>query len=790
MLLHDLRNAIGVWRRRPLVATAAILTFALGAGANLAVFRLLWTVMLRPLPYADSSRLLQVWQDDGKETRNSSKKELIERWRESNRSFTSLTNFRPWQITVASGSGDPETVRVGLVSSEFFSTLGVSMLAGRPFTPAETRTGADRVIVLTHGYWTRRFSADPALINREIQADGEFCQVVGILPPDFRSHAMGAANEADAYLPISRAKVGIYALPTSFVIGRLRPGVSQAQAQSDLSAIAATLPKAGAAPPARIWISPLQDEIGFSLRPALIALFGASVCVLLVACFNIANLLMAHAAARQRELAIRAAMGASRARLIQQLLVESLVLALAGGIAAFAAGSVLTEAMVALYPGGIPRAAETGGIDVASIGAAFVVALACGLLAGLLPAWRVTGGKMEDWLRVGHGWMARGRRRWADALVAAQVMLTVAVLIGAGLLMKSFLNLRGTDPGFAKEHVITAAVGLPSAAYGKRPEQAKFAAELTERLRTMPGVVAAGLTNSLPLRYTMQLSLMFRLAAGEPEQISAARAVSGEYFKAMGLQMAAGRALGPQDDGRKDVRVVNEAFVRRFLPGRDPIGLQFAAESAQIIGVVKDIRHQGLKQAAPPEIYLPLASLPSGSIGIAIRSTLPVGEITAALRRELQAMDSGIALEKVMTLEEVVNADLARPRFQTILLGLFAAIAIALAAVGAYSVVAHSLRTRTQEFGVRRAVGAQTADILKLVAFEGMRAPLLGLALGCALAWAGSRSLEAMLYGVKPQDPSVWLTALGAIALVCLAACTWAGRLATRVQPSQALRNE
>ncbi len=797
-LLQDIRFALRVWRKRPIVALTAILTIALGAGMNVAVFQLIWSVMLKPLPYTDAPRLVQVWLDDGKEARNPPENPLIEHWREASRAFTHIASYRPWRVTVASG-GDPEQVLTALVSPELFATLGVPLLVGRGFTQEEMKAGADNVMLLREGYWRRRFAADHAILGREISVNGMLCRVVGIVPDSFRgvvviqgTHAGAdvrreANSEPEVYLPISRARIAgmkpTYVVNTSFVVGRLQGATTLGQARDELTSIA------GAQEHRQVWLSPLQAEIGHDLRPALFALLASTGCVLLIACANLANLLMAQAVMRRRELAVRSALGAGRRRIARQLIMEALMLLIAGAATGTASAQAISWIMTALYPDAIPRAGEGGSQWIVYV-FALGVTLAIGLVFGALPAWRMTRETSEDSLRVGNLGMSRDSRRWADGLVAVQVGLTAVVLIAAGLLLKSFLHLRDVDIGVAREHIITASVDLPEERFKTRQDRARFGAEWLERLQGIPGVSAAGISNSLPLRYTTLLDLLINAPGGGPEQKVGGRAVGGSYFEVMGMRWAAGCAF---DERREGQVVVNEAFVRKYLQGRPAVGtiLEPGEHMMTITGVVKDVRHLGLREAALPEIFMPFASFPLNPVDTVVRSPLPPGQVAEAMRRELRSVDDQLALGRVITMNEVIDDQLARPRFQAVLLGLFAVVAIALAAVGTYGVIAHSVRGRVPEFGLRRALGAQTLDLFRLVLSDGMKAPLIGLGVGLLLGrFAVGRYLETLLYGITPRDPGVLLLTAGLLGLTALLACALPGRLATRIEPSQALRQE
>jgi putative ABC transport system permease protein len=795
-LLQDVRHALRIWRKRPLVALTAVLTIALGAGMNVAVFQVIWTVMLKPLPYADGDRLAQVWiRDDGNE-RTVPKNDIIERWREANRTFTHLASYRPWRVTVASG-GEPEQVFAAVVSSEFFETLGTPLLAGRAFLPEEVREGADNVLLLREGYWRRRFAGDPAMLGAQVNIDGTLCRVIGIVPDSFHAAAiiqgvrLGAGSrgginaEPQVYLPVSRARIAGFraGVGASYVVGRLHPAAGLDEAAGELASITA---EDESRP---VWLSPLQAEIAHGLRPALLALVAATGCVLLIACSNLANLLLAQAVMRRRELAVRAALGARRARVVRQLVTEATVLSLAGAVAGIASAQVVSRLITALYPDVIPRASE-GGSPWIVYAFAFAVTLLSAMVCGVLPALRATGETSEEALRVGSLWMSRRSRRWADGLVTVQVGLTAVVLVAAGLLLKSFWVLSDVDLGFARENVITASVNLPQARFETREARARFGSEWLERLRAIPGVSAAGISISLPLRYILLLNLSVRVPGESEEQVVGGRAVGGAYFEAMGMEWVDG---GPFDENRQNERVVNEAFVRRFFNGRPAVGAVIgeADTPLTITGVVKDVRQLGLREEARPEMFLPFALFPLNPIDTVVRSPLPPGQLAAALRRELRAVDPELALWQVMTMNEVVDEQLARPRFQAVLFGLFAAVAMLLAAVGTYGVIAHSVRSRVPEFGLRRALGAGTPDLLRLVMWNGMKAPLAGLAVGLLLsAFAVGRYLESLLYGIAPRDPQVLLVTAGLLALTALLACALPGRWAARVEPVRALRQE
>ncbi len=797
-LQQDVRGCFHFWRKRPLVATAAVVTIALGAGMNIALFRVIWSVMLKPLPYPDADRLVQVWRVDQKAGGFSPRDRrlpdglTIDTWRERAHSFDALASYRPWRATVASG-GDPDRTPAGLVSAEFFPVLGVRAWLGRTFTPGEVRPGTDDAVVLSYGYWQARFGSDRSLTGRSIVIDGQLCRVAGVLPPDFRDVVTYRSNPPGIYLPISRISEGFLKTSSGYVVGRVKNGIGAEAARGELAALAieAARRQNKSTDGIGVNITRLQDETGYGLRTALLAMFAATACVLLIACVNVANLLLSQAVARRQELAIRAALGAGRERLVRQLLTEALVLALAGSAIGLGAAQALFRALISLYPGTLPRVAE-GGAGGAVLAFALATATLSAAFFGALPALLAARENADTGLRVGRVWMGRDAGHWRDVLVGLQVAMTVMVLIAAGLLLRSFAALRAIDLGFEHSRLVTAQVVLPETRYRTKEDYARFAALWIERLRAIPGVEMAAVTNSLPLAFNVLTSVQFDIRGQSEEHLAGGRAVAGDYFDALGLRMREGRPLTAADDGRRDVVVVNESFAQRFLGNGPAAGtaIRFGPRAATIVGVVRDLRNMGLQRTPEPEIYMPFASLPGVFLDIVVRTALPPAEIVPAARAALRELDGGLALAQISTMDRVIDDDIAGPRFRAVLLALFAAVAVALAAIGVYGVIAHGVRSRTAEFGVRIALGARPADVLRLVVVQGLRAPVAGLAFGLTGAWASGRLMESLLYGVKPHDPIVLAGAAAFVAVVCLAGCGLPARQASRVDPARALRDE
>ena len=778
---------------------AALLTLALGAGLNLALFRVVYAVVLKPLPYEDPHRLVNVWRVDRLEDspmiathdRLLPDGVTVERWQQRARTLSGLASYRAWRVTVASG-GDPERVPAGLISPEFLPLLGVHPVMGRNFEPAENRRGAAPVAILSYAYWQRRFQGDLRLLGASIIVDGQPSLVVGILPAEFRPVILGMEQEAQVYVPLVRADSGSLNRRVAWIVGRLGPGATLASAQAELAALAREAAIEQGKPLERqgVNVTLLEEQIGRTLRPALRMFFAATACVLLLACLNVAALLLARALERQRELSIRAALGASRGRLLRQLLGETLLLAAAGAALGAAISVALVEALRRLYPGSIPRL-EEGGTGAAVAGFGLLVALASTLACGILPAWLATRGRLAGALHGRGVSLGPAARRWSGALVALEVGVTAMVLVSAGLLLKSFLSLRSLDLGFAREGLMTAQVVLPDERYAKDEGRARFVAEWLARLNAIPGVAGCAVTNSLPLAFNLLMDVSFRVP-GQPQRYAGGRAVAGEYFQVMGLRMKEGRPLSADDDARRDFVVVNESFVRRFLPHRAAVGtpMDFGGHRATIVGVVKDLRNMGLQRPAVPELYLPFGSIPGPFLDVIVRTAAgPAGIVTAA-RAELKRMDPQLALAQVSSMDKIVDNSMARPRFQAVLLGLFAIIALLMAAVGTYGVIAQSVRTRTAEFGIRMALGACVGDVRALVLWQGLRMPLIGLLMGGAGSLAAGRLLESLLYGVTPHDAQVLAGAAVLLAAVAVLACSLPARQAARTDPATALRAE
>lgn len=797
-LRQDVRWCMRQWHKRPLMAMVALFTIALGTGVNVAIFQVVWSALLRPLPYADAAQLVQLWGVERAEggsshsDRRSPDGLTLQLWRSRSRSFEGLAGYRPWRSTVGSG-GAPERILAGAVSAEFLPILGAHTVLGRLFTTEEVHAGTDDVVVLSYGYWKTRFGGQRNLVGNSILVDDRPCLVIGVLGPDFRDLVTSGVKPPSVYLPISKLATGPLKISSGLVIGRLRNGVGIETARSELEMLTREAPveKEENRNVQGVRITRLEDEIGGSVRPALLAMFVGAGCLLLLACTNVANLLLAQGISRRHELAIRTAVGAGRMRLVRQLLTEALVLSFVGALLGFGASRALCRSMVALYPGTLPRMAEGGATGAVLLFAVSLATLSAAFF-GVLPAVLITRRPGDASLRTGRGGSVQSAGRWREALIGLQVATTATLLIGAGLLAKSFTTLRSVDLGFERDHLFTAQVALPESRYSTNEERVRFTRLWVERLKGIPGAHNAAVTNTLPLAFNVLTDVQFAVSGQTKEQRAGGRAVMGDYFEALGLRMKEGRTLTAADDGRRDVVVVNESFVRSYLKSTPPVGavLRFGPRPTTVVGVVRDLHNLGLRRPARPEIYMPFVMLPSSILDVVVRSAVPPAEITTAARAELCELDPGLVLAQVSTMDHIVDGEFAQPRFLAALLGLFAAVAVVLATVGIYGVIAQGVRARTREFGVRMTLGATAPNVFWLVVKQGLRAPLIGLAVGLVVASLTGHVLKTLLFGVKPRDPLVFASAAVLLAVVCASSCGLPARQACRTDAAQALRDE
>jgi putative ABC transport system permease protein len=811
-LLQDVRFGARMLAKSPLFTAVAVFTLALGIGANTAIFSVVNAVLLRSLPYEEPERLVVVWERFAfsASPRNMVSPANFLDWKEQAASFEQLAAFRDAQMNLT-GVGEPEEVAVQRATAELFTTLGVSPVLGRTFAPEDAEPSAPPVAVLSHGLWQRRFGGNPDLVGRTINLDGNSVTVVGVLAPNFRwsvqvmSGASIASRPAEVWIPFPTGLTGLHPRGRSLsVVARLKQGVTLEQARAEMNAIAARLeqqyPEFNTG--AGINMLPLREQLVGDVRPALLVLLAAVAFVLLIACANVANLMLARAAARQREIAIRTALGAARLRIVRQLLTESMLLAALGGAVGLLLAYATLEVLVAVSPANLLAGREVG-LDAIVLGFTLVVSLATAVLFGMAPALEASRVNPQDSLQSANKGAAGTprSRRVRNTFVAAEVAIALVLLVGAGLLVKSLLLLRAVDPGFDPDNVLTARVQLPDAKYPEDAQIVAFFTQAVDRVESLPGVRAAGAVQYLPFAGP-GASTVFTVEGrpapppGEP-LLTDVLVVDDSYFRAMNIPVVAGRSFSAQEvTEARHVAVINETLARRYFSGVDPIGKRVTVEMAldpvptEIVGVVKDVKFQALTEEAPPTVYVGHAELPYSFMTLVVRTQGDPSSLAPAVRREIYAIDKDQPVGDVRTLEAWLASSIAQSRFNTQLLSVFAAVALLLAAVGIYGVMAYSVTQRTHEIGIRMALGARARDVLALVIRQGMAVTLVGIAIGLAVAFVLARAVSSLLYGVSATDPFTYVAIpvlFTGVALVANLVPAWK---ATQVDPSAALRSE
>ncbi len=802
--LSDIRLAIRLLVKHPGFLAVAAGTLALGIGANTAVFSLLNAVLLRPLPYAAPERLVVAWEvnfaREGKPNVVGPANFL--RWKQRSASFSAMAAIADSR-GILTGVGEPEEIQGQDVSAELFPLLGVRPAYGRAFRNEEDQPGRDTVVVLSDRIWRTRFNADPSTVGRAIALNGRSLTVVGIMPPGFNV----LSSTADFWTPIAfdekaRSPHGRYLR----VVGRVRDGVSLRQAQADMDVLAAGL---RAELPAfdtgwGVRLVPLAEQVVGEVRPILLVLFGAVGLVLLLACVNVANLVLNRGLSREREFGVRAALGAGRARLVRQVLTEGLVLAAIGGalgvgLAAWALGWLLPAAVRLLD---VPRV-ENVDVDPTVLAFALVASFAAVLIFGLVPALSVSRLHVEASLRQGarSGQADRGRRRLRRGLAAAQLALAFTLLIGAGLMVRSVGELLAVDPGFKSDHVLTMRLLLPESRYPERADRVAFMDRVMEELQQVPGATSVGASSRLPF-HGVPIGTGFaidgRPSPGEASlPVADVAIVHGDYFKTMGIPLRQGRLFDGRDGqpGRR-AAIINEALAREWFRGENPIGQRVSVrlgakiEPDEIVGVVGDVKHAALDVAVRPMIYWPNRQAGFPWMGVAVRTAVDPEALAQAATAAIHRIDSGQAVSDVAPMTDVVAETVARRQFTLEVLGVFAVIALALAALGVYGVLAYSVSQRLPEFGVRLALGASPRQLVKSVVRDSAGLVAIGIGAGIVSALAAGRLLETLLYGVTVADPLTFgLVSLG-LAGVSLAAAWLPARRASRIDPLAALRAE
>ncbi|HXW90003.1 MAG TPA: ABC transporter permease [Terriglobales bacterium] len=807
-LFQDMRYGFRQLGRSPGFTVVAILTLALGIGANTVIFSAVNGVLLRPLPYPNSNRLAQVWSTNPHTNRWGdwvSYPDFFD-WRAQNKVFEDLVAYRTW-LTNITGGDHPDALFVVLASSSLFSVLQSQPLLGRSFLPDEDKPGHNRVVVLSDAIWRSRFGSDPHLVGTAVAIDGESYTVIGIMPPRFRFPLdLPEGFVPSAWLPLgldpSQSDRGSH---NYRVVGRLRPGFTLSQAQADMEAIARNLAQAYAADQSLgIKLAGLEENVTSEVRPALLVLLGAVGLVLLIACANVGNLLLSRAVARQREVALRLAIGANRSRIVKQMLTESVLLALIGGGVGLLLAFQGLSFLIKLAPS-VPRLHEST-VDGRVLIFCSLLSAATGILFGLVPTFQASRIHLGEALkqsgpsrRLGSG--PRLRRMVAVAETALALML----LIGAGLLIRSFVRLSNVELGFNPQNVLTAMIMLPESRYSAPNRQAAFFKEAIRRIEALPGVESVAAADSVPLVTNDTGSVSVE---GHPEPtfggvwIQAERPkITPGYFRVMGIPLLRGRTFTWADNETSlRVAIVSEAAARLYWPNEDPIGKRVSVDEGdesegrivwrQVIGVVGDVRQDGLADKVRPSVYTPLSQLPVPFAALIVKSRMDPRSLADPVRRQVMVVDKDQPLFSIQTMQEVVADSVSNRAFQTVLLSLFAAVAMTLATIGIYGVMSHSTAQRTREIGVRMALGAQKHDTLRLVVGQGMFLALLGVSIGVIGALVLTRFMSSLLYGVKPTDPMTFIGVSLVLAAVSLVASYVPARRATKVDPMVALRHE
>jgi putative ABC transport system permease protein len=806
-LLQDIRYGIRMLVRNPGFTAIAVLALALGIGANTAIFTVVNAVLLEPLPYQkpdEIMRLSATWANqDDMGILTISYPDFLD-YRAQNEVFTDVSIIDGTSMTIAGGD-EPERLQCALVSASLFPLLGVQPIVGRSFLPEEDQPSGGPVVIISRSLWQRRFNFDPAIVGQAITLSQNSYTVIGVMPSEFKmpSSLMGG-RPTDLWMTITpSAHKRSRSTHRYEAYGRLKPGVTLARAQDDLSAIAGRLEQAypDTNKGKQVRVSQLSEMVVGESRTMLLVLLGAVGFVLLIACANVANLLLARATKRQKEIAIRTAVGARRGRIVQQLMTESMLLALAGGAAGLLIALWSVDAFVALKPEGIPRLDEVA-LNAKVMGFTLGVSLVTGLLFGLVPALQVSKPNLVSYIKESGGSVSAGtgNRRIRDLLVVSEIALALVLLIGAGLLIKSFWRLQQVDSGIKTDNLLTLQLSLPQKEYTEDKQSRDFYRELLSRLEATPGVRSVGAVNILPLGGGFSCDSFARDDRPAPpneEPCAEYRLITPDYFRTMGVPLMAGRGFTERDnEDSTQVVIINEAMAQKFWPGEDPIGMRLTPDtgkhvSREIVGVVRNVKHFGFAADAAPEFYIPFfQDYYARSMALALRTDSNPTSLIGAVRNEVWSLDKSLPVINVRTMNELVARSVAQPRFRTMLLGIFASVALMLAALGIYGVVSYSVTQRTREIGIRMALGAQTSDILKLILGHGVAVTMIGVAIGVAAASIVTRVLASFLFKVDVTDAGTFAGVSLLLMAVALLACYIPARRAMKVDPMVALRYE
>jgi predicted permease len=801
--LQDLRFGLRMLRKNPGFSLVAILTLMLGIGANTAIFSVVHAVLLKPLPYPDPDRLvfMREYQIGGSDMSVNWLNFLD--WRAQSRLFEQMSAYNLAHFTLT-GEGDPVLARGAMVSASLFPSLGVQPELGRDFTASDDEVGAAAVVILTHDFREKRLGSESSAIGKIVALDGKGYTVAGILGPEFKDPLSG--NSVDLYVPVgpasspwqTRDQRGSIA-----VIARLRPGVSMASARSEMDTIEGRIeqqfPKTNRG--VRASVTSLYDARFGNFRPVLFTLLAAVGVVLLIACANVANLSIARSLGRRREFGIRRACGAGRSRLIRQLLVESTLVSCLGGAAGLLPAWWALRLIVRLAPAGIPRLQDTR-LDGRVLLFTLAVSVLTGILAGLAPGLEASKPDVADIVKDGGTSTGRATHRWQASFLLAEIALAVVVVLASGLLVRSLIKTQQVDPGFNPDHVLVLEVVLPQSSYATPGQQVQFYRQTQAQLKALPGVKSTGMVVCPPAVghcwdwfYTLE---DHPAPAAGNLPVSAFNQASPSYFHTMGVPLLAGRNFTGQDDAQSPpVVIVNQTFARSWWPNANPIGKRVHLWDAagttpyrEIVGVTGDIKEDGLDAEQVPEVFIPAAQQPPDAMTFVMRTSVDPASLVRSASAAMHAVDKNLPIERIQPMLHYLNASLAQRRFTTILVGFFAVLALALAAIGIYGATSYSASQRTHEIGIRMALGASRGDVLRAVAKRGLATAGAGIVLGVAGALAATRALSSLLFGVRPADPATFAAVCCVLSLVALVASYIPARRATRLDPMAALRHE
>ncbi len=800
--MNNFKSALRQLTNAPGFTFVAVLTLALGIGANTAIFSVMNGVLLRPLPFDEPERLMRLYERSDNFPKASWAAGQFFSMEQDNRSFEAVGGWQVANFNLSTGGADPERIEGAAVTSGFTRALRATPVKGRSFNPDEFAPGQDAVVLISMGLWQQRFAGDPNILGRSLLIGGRPRVVIGVMPDGFTFPGKSQIWAPFAPDPENRTRRDLHNVQA---LGRLKPGVSYDQAQADLRTLTARYAKEYAATDADwgcVAFPMLEDSVA-QIRPALNVLLACVVALLLIACANVTNLLLARAATRQREMSLRAALGASRFQMARQLMTESLVYFALGGLAGLILGRWLLEALLAIAPATIPRLDQVG-IDERVLAFTSALTLFTGLLFGLIPAWTASRTDLTSALREGgHGAIA-GRSWLRDTLVVVQVAATVVLLVSSGLLLRSFHEIQQIDPGFTAEKVMTMKVDLPPAKYGTLGQtdekRVQFVNDLVKRIESLPGVESAAVVTATPLTggptFIMRVESNINVTPSSAP-VTRYRTITPDYFKVMGIALEKGRFFTPWDaPGGPRLVIVNRAFANKFFPGADPlgkrveVGLDEPPRWAQVVGVVADVRIDSLEAETPVQAYEPYHEFPFNNITVVARSSRDPAGLATAMRKAVLAIDPQQPVHTQKTMARIVDDSLGQRYFSLLLVGLFAVVALLLASIGLYGVISYGVAQRTREFGVRLSIGASRRDIASMVVSQGSRLIGAGLSIGLVGALFAARLFPSLLFGIGARDPFTFAGVILVLGTVAVMACLIPALRAADVDPIVALRDE